>query len=109
VRLVRTLDRHHRVTMVPFQQPGVVEQAGLTLAQCEAAAWAIAPLGGRYRGAGALNAALSVALGIGLPLWLYTLPGLRQLQDALYDLIAKYRSRLPGDQPYCRQYPERCR
>jgi predicted DCC family thiol-disulfide oxidoreductase YuxK len=109
VRLVRALDRHHRVTMVPFQQPGVAEQAGLTLAQCEAAAWAITPRGGRYRGAGAINAALSVALGCGLPLWLYSLPGLQQLQDVVYALIAKYRSRLPGDQPYCQAYPERCR
>jgi predicted DCC family thiol-disulfide oxidoreductase YuxK len=109
VRLVQVLDRHHRVTMVPFQQPGAPEQAGLTPAQCESAAWAITPLGQRYRGAAAINAALSVTLGCSLPLRLYKLPGLRQLQDVVYDLIAKYRSRLPGDLPYCRQYPERCR
>jgi len=109
VRLVQALDQHHRVTVVPFQQTGAPEQVGLTLAQCETAAWAIMPSGQRYRGAGAINATLSVALGSGLPLWLYMLPGLRQLQDVVYALVSRYRSHLPGDRPYCQQHPERCR
>ena len=86
------------------------EAHGLTLAQCEAAAWAIAPgpHRTRYRGAGAVNAALAVALGTRLPLRLYLAPGIRQTQDAVYALVTRIRSRLPGDPPYCEQHPDRC-
>jgi predicted DCC family thiol-disulfide oxidoreductase YuxK len=105
---VRALDRHHRVTVVPFQQPGAPEAAGLTVAQCEAAAWAIAAPGRRYRGAAGINFGLAVALGTRLPLWLYAMPGLRQVQDRVYDFIARIRRHLPGDVPYCVQHPEEC-
>ena len=96
--------------MVPFQQPGVPETHGLTLVQCEAAAWAITPGPHRmrYRGAGAVNAALAVALGTRLPLSLYQVPVIRQIQDIVYAFVARIRSRLPGDAPYCEQHPERC-
>ena len=99
------------MTVVPFQQPGVPEAHGLTLAQCEAAAWAVTPEPNRarYRGAGAIDAALAVALGTRVPLWLYQVPGIRQLQDAVYALVARIRGRLPGDAPYCEQRPDRCR
>jgi predicted DCC family thiol-disulfide oxidoreductase YuxK len=108
MRLVQALDRAHRVTVVPFQKPGVPAAHGLTYAQCEAAAWAITPEARRYRGAGAINMALSVALGTRLPLWLYAIPGLRQLQDGVYAVIARIRSRLPGVTPYCEEFPEEC-
>lgn len=78
------------------------------MAECEAAAWAISPDGQRYRGAEAINVTLAVVLRIRLPFWLYQLPVVRQLQDAAYEWVARNRSRLPGDQPYCEQYPERC-
>ena len=106
---MQALDRRRRVTVVPFQQPGAPERVGLTLAECEAAAWAIGPDGQRYRGAEAINATLAVILRTRLPVWLYRLPGARQIQDAVYTWVARNRSRLPGDQPYCEQYPERCR
>jgi predicted DCC family thiol-disulfide oxidoreductase YuxK len=117
VRLVGALDRGRRVTAVPFQQPGVPEAAGLTLADCEGAAWALAddPIAlfqgrrRRYRGAAAVNAALATALGTWLPLLLYALPGIRWLQDRAYDWVARNRSRLPGDTPFCEQFPARCR
>jgi predicted DCC family thiol-disulfide oxidoreductase YuxK len=108
VRLVQALDPRRRVTAVPFQQPGAAEAAGLALAECEASAWAYSVGGRRYQGAGAMNAALAVALGTRLPLWLYQAPGLRQLQDWIYRWIAANRHRLPGDSPYCEQHPERC-
>lgn len=108
MRFVQALDRRRRVTVVPFQQPGAPESAGLTLAECEAAAWAISPDGQCYRGAEAINVTLAVVLRIRLPFWLYQLPVVRQLQDAAYEWVARNRSRLPGDQPYCEQYPERC-
>jgi predicted DCC family thiol-disulfide oxidoreductase YuxK len=109
VQLLEALDRNRRVTAAPFQKRGVSESVGLTFEECEATAWAIAPDGGRYRGAGALNAALAASLGTAVPLLLYSLPGTRQLQDFIYDLVASNRSRLPGDRPYCAQHPVECR
>ena len=83
---------------------------GVGFAECEAAAWAVtpAPEQRRYRGAGAVNAALAVALGTWLPVRFYELPGVRQLQDALYAWVARNRGRLPGDEPFCTQHPDRC-
>jgi predicted DCC family thiol-disulfide oxidoreductase YuxK len=109
VRLLEALDRNRRVTAMPFQKRGVPASVGLTLEECEAAAWAIAPDGDRYRGAEAVNAVVAAALGSTLPLLLYHLPGIRQLLDLIYYLVASNRSRLPGDRPYCAQYPAKCR
>jgi predicted DCC family thiol-disulfide oxidoreductase YuxK len=109
VRLLKALDRNRRVKAVPFQKSGVPASVGLSVEECEATAWAIAPDGARYRGAGAVNAVVACALGVSVPLRLYSLPGMRQLQDFIYYLIASNRSRLGGDRPYCAQYPAECR
>ena len=53
--------------------------------------------------------ALAVTLGTRLPVWLYEIPGLRPLQDGVYAVIARIRSRLPGVTPHCEEYPEDCR
>ena len=108
VELLEWLDRHHRMVTVPFQAPGVLERYGIMRADAEAAVWAMSPSGKRYQGAGAVNLALAVALGTRLPMILYTLPGLRQLQDALYAAVARNRHRLRGVTPYCEQHPDVC-
>jgi predicted DCC family thiol-disulfide oxidoreductase YuxK len=109
VRLLKALDRNRRVTAVPFQKSSVPASVGLTVEECEATAWAIAPDGGRYQGAEAVNAVVAAALGTTVPLLLYSLPGMRQLQDFIYYLIASNRSRLSGDRSYCAQHPAECR
>jgi predicted DCC family thiol-disulfide oxidoreductase YuxK len=109
VRLLKALDRNGRVTAVPFQKTGTPASVGLTLEECKASVWAIAPDGGYYRGAEAVNALVAAALGTAVPLLLYYLPGIRQLQDFIYFLIAYNRNRLPGDQPYCAQHQAECR
>ena len=108
MRLLKALDRNRRVTAVPFQKTGVPASVELTVDECEASAWAIAPDGGRYRAAEAVNALVACALGTAVPLYLYYLPGIGQLQDFVYSLIASNRSRLPGDRPYCAQHPVEC-
>ena len=97
------------MTAVPYQKPGAPSSVGLTIAQCREAAWAVAPDGRRHRGAAAINASLAVALGTTVPLLLYALPGVRRLQDLVYDFVAKNRGRLPADEPYCEQHPDQCR
>jgi predicted DCC family thiol-disulfide oxidoreductase YuxK len=109
VRLLKALDRNRRVTAVPFQKSGAPASVGLTVEECEASAWAIAPDDSRYRGAEAVNALVAAALGTAIPLLLYYIPGIRQVQNFIYSLIASNRSRLPGDQPYCAQHPAECR
>ena len=63
----------------------------------------------RYRGAEAVNAVVAAALGTAVPLFVYSLPGIGQLQDIVYPLVASNRRRLPGDHPYCAQHPAECR
>ena len=109
MRLLKALDRNRRVTAVPFQKSCTPASVGLTVKECEASAWAIAPDGGRYRGAEAVNALLAASLGTAVPLLLYYLPGIRQLQDFFYSIVASNRSRLPDDRPYCGQHPAECR
>ena len=110
MRLVQALDRSHRVTVAPFQRPGLAAAHGLSIAQCEAAAWALAvsTYEARYRGAGAINLALSVALGIPIFLRFYELPGIRQIQDAVYEWVVRNRHRFPGVTPYCVEHPDEC-
>ena len=103
------------MTVVPYQKSGVPASAGLSVEQCESAAWAAEPGDApgqprhRWRGAGAINASLAVALGLKLPLSFYGLTGVRWVQERAYDLVAANRCRLPGDEPYCEQYPDNCR
>ena len=104
VRLLEALDRKRSVTAVPYQKPGVAVSAGLTLEDCRSAAWAVTPDGGRYRGAEAVNVALSVSLRTRLPHALYKLPLVGWLQDRAYSWVADNRRRLPGDVAHCAQH-----
>ena len=109
MRLLKAFDRNRRVTAVPFQKSGVPASVELTVDECEASAWAIASDGSRYRGAEGVNALVAASLGTAVPLLLYYLPGIRQLQDIVYSVVASNHSRLPGDHPYCAQHPAECR
>lgn len=109
MRYVRVLDRQRRVTTLPFQKPGVPAAHGLSMQQCEAAAWAITPDNKRLRGAAAINVTLAVVAQSWLPLWFYALFFVQPIQDAVYDWVARNRGRFPGDKPWCDQFPDDCR
>ncbi len=85
--------------MAPAQWDPVREQAGVSPAQAQAAAWTVLPDGTRYRGAAAIAAALDVALGVAWFRRLYRLPGMASLADRVYDWVARHRGRLPGVRP----------
>lgn len=108
VRWIKRFDRKRRITAVPYQMPGVPTSAGLAVEEYERAAWAVTPGGRRYRGAGAVNLAVAVALGTNLPYAFYRLPLVKRAQDRAYDWIAANRHRLPGDEPHCSQHPGEC-
>ena len=74
-----------------------------------ASAWTIASDSSRYRGAEGVNAVVAAVLGTAVPLFVYSLPGIRQLQDIVYSLVASNHSCLPGDHPYYAQHPAECR
>lgn len=61
-----------------------------------------------YRGAEAINAAVSAGFGTRIPLSLYRVPGVRQLQNAVYRWVATHRYRFPGTTPHCQAQPGDC-
>lgn len=103
------VDRRQRVRLIACQDPTVRDRTQLARSDCLAAAWAVEPSGQRYRGAGAINAALAYALDTSLFLDLYALRPIAWLEDLLYLGLAFARRWLPGTTPYCQQHPERCR
>jgi len=106
--LVVRMDRHGRVAAVPLQRPGTAEWLGVTPQALAESAWWLDASGELYRGAEAVNATLSAAIGSRLPLMVYRLPGIRQIQDAVYRWVSTHRHRLPGTTPYCRSHPTEC-
>jgi len=106
--LLARLDRRGRLRTLPYQRAGVAEAAGVSREDLSRAVFWDGGPGRRYWGAEAVNAALSAALGTGLPLRLYRLPGVRRLQDRVYRWVADNRHRLPGVTPWCTSHPESC-
>lgn len=105
--LVR-LDRRRRLETAAFQEPGVTERTGIGRAEFAESVWWFGADGSRLRGAAAVNAALGAALGFGLPLAVYRVPGIRQAQEAAYRWVAANRYRFPGTTPWCTRHPGRC-
>lgn len=104
----RILDRRHRLQCLPFQIPGIPQSYGLTIAQCEQAAWVIAPNGDFYPGAQAVSIALDAALGLPFFLSVYRLPGIGRIEDKIYAWMAKNRRFFPGIRPYCERPHSLC-
>jgi predicted DCC family thiol-disulfide oxidoreductase YuxK len=75
--------------------------AGLTADDGRRQAWLLLPDGRAYGGAAAMNGALGYTWWGKWLLPLYQLPGMRQLQDAIYRWVARNRSRFPGMTPGC--------
>ncbi|PJK19975.1 thiol-disulfide oxidoreductase DCC family protein [Mycolicibacterium goodii] len=100
----RTGDLH----IAPFQKDGTAALLGVPADRMTTAAWWLDQTGEVYRGAEAVNAAVSVAYGSPIPLRLYRIPGIRQLQDAVYRWIAAHRYRFPGATPHCTARPGDC-
>ena len=105
---ITRLDRTGGLRIEPLQTPGTAELLGIPPDQVlDAARWLDAA-GAVYTGAEAMNAAVSAAVGTGLPLRIYRLPGVRFAQDALYRWVASHRYRFRGVTPYCQSHPAAC-
>lgn len=80
---------------MPNQDPGICEQFGLTRDDLDRAVWAIDHQGRRWSGAAAANRALR-ELGGAWPAVaaLYSLPGVRDAEEAIYRWVARNRHSL---------------
>jgi predicted DCC family thiol-disulfide oxidoreductase YuxK len=95
-RLLR-LARHGAVERVDFQSPDALEPyPGLTYADCMQQMYLVMPDGRIYGGFEAAARAFATRPILGMAAYLYFLPGLRQLTDWLYRLIAAHRYRILG-------------
>lgn len=101
VGVLRRIDRKGRVRILPLQSGEALAHFGVTQEQALMQVWALDPRGGLSGGAEAVNVALSAALGIGAPLWLYRLPGVGWCQERVYRAVAANRYRLPGSSAAC--------
>ena len=92
-------------TLTAWQQLGEngLSSFGLTVADAQSAAWWIDPIGGNYRGHGAVGKALANGRGLrhvaGV---LILIPPISFLAAGGYAIVARYRYRLPGGTPACR-------
>jgi predicted DCC family thiol-disulfide oxidoreductase YuxK len=87
LRLNRTADP----STEPLQGDNVAERLGIPASRLlETVRW-LDSSGDVYAGAEAANAALSAAIGTKLPLFVYRIPGIQFLQDAVYRWVATHR------------------
>lgn len=91
-----------RVAIQPWQAwPPQMKAAGLSPEQTKTEVWMLTPGQAPKGGAAAVNEALSYTWW-GRPIsWLYRLPLVRPLQEALYRWVARNRQHFPGVTPAC--------
>jgi len=89
--------RRGSVELVDFQQPGALARfPGLSYEACMERMYLVAPDGRVFGGAEAVARAVATLPVVGWVAFLYHVPGLRQLLDRLYRLIAANRYRIMG-------------
>lgn len=99
VRYLHKLDRHNRLSSQPCQFVKHDPFYQLEDADCGAMAWAISDDGRREGGAQAFTLVASILLDSEWPVRVGRLPGIRQVLNLGYQIIARNRYRLPGDVP----------
>jgi len=88
------------VRMQSFRDPGVLKRhPELTRAQCERAIQLVEPGGRSHSGAEAIATTLGLRPVLAPLAWLYYLPGIRQIADWGYRLVA--RNRFDSDRDIC--------
>lgn len=99
---MQRLNTRNRFDVLAWQTPGLLERVNLTAEQCMDAAWYVDAAGRPFRGAAAINAALGALGGVfALAPILYRVPGLKQIEDAVYAWVARNRHRMPGASDAC--------
>jgi predicted DCC family thiol-disulfide oxidoreductase YuxK len=90
------------VTLRNFQEPGALDPyPGVTHDACMDKMHIVTAAGRVFAGAEAFARIVATVPVVGLLAWLYYLPGLRQLADLAYSVIARHRYRLFGRSEAC--------
>ncbi|WP_428341030.1 thiol-disulfide oxidoreductase DCC family protein [Mycobacterium sp.] len=106
--LLLRFDRTGNIATEPLQSPGAAERLGVAPASLlDSVRW-LDSSGAVYSGAEAANAAVSTALGTRIPLVVYRIPGIRSIEEAVYQWVAGHRYKFPGTTPYCETHPAAC-
>jgi predicted DCC family thiol-disulfide oxidoreductase YuxK len=106
--LLLRFDRTGKIQTEPLQGAGVAERLGVEPERLlDAVRW-IDSTGTVYAGAEAVNAALSTAIGTRIPLAVYRIPGIRSLENVVYQWVVDHRYKFPGTTPHCEAYPTAC-
>ena len=80
-----------------FQEPGALEAfPGVSFDACMKRMHVVTPEGRVYAGMESVARLVATVPILGLFAYLYYVPGIRQLSELLYRLIARYRYRLAG-------------
>jgi predicted DCC family thiol-disulfide oxidoreductase YuxK len=104
---VKRLNVSNRIAVLPWQTPGLLARVGLTPQQAMDSAWFVHADRRTVAAAKAINESLAALHWVFKPLaWLYKLPGIKQLEDALYKWVAANRYRLPGSTAACAVPPK---
>ena len=98
-RWIRRLVGGEHIRIEPYQRFEELERHGLTRERASKAVWLALPDGGLHGGAEAVNRALALRRWGRLFLWLYRLPLVGRLEDAVYRWVARHRGRFPGGPP----------
>lgn len=110
-RTIRFLRAHDTRGVLEFRPCQTIPDAGwneITPADCARAVWAVADNGRIAYGSDAAFLILAAIWSNWWPWRLGTLPGVRQVAQAVYSVIARNRRRLPGVTPWCEQHPDEC-
>lgn len=105
VRLLRTNDRQSRITWIPCQQ---LNHDDSIRKLCADAVVAITEEGAIDTGAQAFFHIIGTMSGSPWPVRIASLPVISSLLSLGYRVIARVRSHLPGDIPWCDQHPDDC-
>jgi predicted DCC family thiol-disulfide oxidoreductase YuxK len=99
---VKRLNKAEHIEVLPWQTPGLLVRVGLTPEQTMESAWFVDEAGRKFAAAKAINESLAALHWAFKPLaWLYRVPGIKQIEDAVYKWIAANRYRLPGSTAAC--------
>lgn len=97
MRRLLALARPGAIEPVNFQEPGALDRfPGISHEDCMRQMYLVTPEGKVYAGFEAAVRAVATRRFIGRLAFLYYLPGLRMLLDALYALIARHRYKIMG-------------
>lgn len=106
--LLLRLNRTGAVRTEPMQRPGTAERLNAPAATFMDSIWWLDDDGTVYSAAHAANAAVAAAVGTRIPLAIYRIPGVHQIQELVYRWVAGHRRYFPGTTPHCQTSPGDC-